>query len=176
MIEGLKEKYGLDLFKTLDDSIRDKSISSHYYTKYGEPYHLVTLSQILGYKKRPVEINEYIASITDFTGNPTYFSSLTLSKFYKIFTEEDFPKFSRTMRDYRKRKVVSVGHYDKTKKTKKESKPKMLKGKCMECESKYEVDINKHPSNLCVCLDCAPNGLRHTTEGHRSQEIHRTGR
>lgn len=177
--------FGIKRFQQMDDGMHDQTVPKYYKAKYGKPYHLVALLQVRGNiptikKKRPVEIDEELSSIPGINIMPKYFSCLTTPKLKRVFGNDIFPKPEVNVRQH----IAAALKYNPLKsgpkksdyrKLRKVDKVRLHEGICIECYSRYTVDILKHPANLCVCLECSPHGVAHGSYGVHSIQMKRHG-
>jgi hypothetical protein len=146
----LIKKYGMKIFIDLDNTIIKKEYVKYYRDNYSMSYHLCTLAQLVSGEKRLVDIDEELQENLSINVPDKYFSGYMGSKFRRIFGKDIIPKPLLKNRINRKEK----------KKTRKKTGNSVLyKSQCLKCLKKYEVDIKKHPANLCGCLKCYPNGI-----------------
>lgn len=151
------EKEGLGY--RLDKKIKDKKIPAYFRETYGMSYHSASILLYLGEfpgieKKLGCEITEEINRIQGCHQSKVYFTTVTLYSIKLYYPELTWPEYVHRIRPEKFKPAYGGGRPKKN-----AIIGSTHRGICMNCSDSFEVDIYDHPTNLCGCLKCYPDGI-----------------
>lgn len=134
----------------------NKPLIAHYKNKYGYGFHtsvaFLRTGTLPGHDRQIMK--KIAAEVADVRGgkvSPSFISDTVSNRIKKAYGI-DFSKVKYKRGPYKNIEPTQVKEYE----------PRDSgDGVCMDCGQRFVIDAINHPTNLCVCVKCAPRGIHY---------------